>query len=398
MKRFWENRWIICGAYGLAAIGFAIQQLLLTRNRSEAARLISQTTYENYVIFKNAFPHLLQGVNIYSSFPAEQWDLFKYSPAFALFMAPFAALPDSLGLPLWNLLNALLPLAALFALPVLSDKQKVFCAWFILPEMFVSLQNSQSNGLTLGMILWTFVALERGQVAKAAAWTAGAAFIKVFGGFAAILALLYPGKGAYTFWGIVWTLFLIFVPLLVVSLEYLPQVYGWWWELLRDDQQASVGLSVQGWLQTWFGFEPPKMAVVFVGIVVFISSVVFAQRNAHMEAAVPPSTVPRLPSTVHRVLAWASLLIWVVIFNHKAESPTFVIAMCGVAMWYSSGRQLFWEKVLLWTTFALASLSPTDIFPRDLREQIVQPYVLKAVPFIIIWGLISYQLIRGSKA
>jgi hypothetical protein len=47
--------------------------------------------------------------------------LYKYSPAFALFMAPFAMLSDFFGLPLWNLLNALVLLSAIFYLPALTD-------------------------------------------------------------------------------------------------------------------------------------------------------------------------------------------------------------------------------------------------------------------------------------
>lgn len=73
------------------------------------------TAYENYVIFKNSFTHFIAGLNPYANFPAEQWDLYKYSPAFALCMAPFAALPDWAGLPIWNLLNALGLLAAIWS-------------------------------------------------------------------------------------------------------------------------------------------------------------------------------------------------------------------------------------------------------------------------------------------
>ena len=36
-----------------------------------------------------------------------------------------------------------------------------------------------------------------------------------------------------------------------------------------------------------------------------------------------------------RKLFLASLLVYSVIFNHKAEQPSFVIAMVGVAIWYA---------------------------------------------------------------
>jgi hypothetical protein len=87
----------------------------------------------------------------------------------------------------------------------------------------------------------------------------------------------------------------------------------------------------------------------------------------------------------------------VVIFNHKAESPTFVIAMCGVAIWYVTSGRSRWETALLVVTFILVSLSPTDIFPRLWREQIVQPFVLKSVPCIAVWVLLTIRMLRPKS-
>src|SRR5450631_2916625 len=54
--------------------------------------------YNNYIIFKNSFFHLIHGENLYGSFPDEQWDLYKYSPSFSLFFGLLAYLPDFAGL------------------------------------------------------------------------------------------------------------------------------------------------------------------------------------------------------------------------------------------------------------------------------------------------------------
>lgn len=372
MRHLWSNKHLLWGIYTLAAVAVSAQKL--TQGRQSTG----YTAYENYVIFKNAFPHFVQGLNPYAAFPAEQWDLFKYSPAFALFMAPFAALPDWAGLPLWNLLNALVLLAAILKLPVLNHNQRVFMAWFVFIELITSMQNSQSNGLTAGLMLWAFIAFERSMTWQAAGYVVVSTFIKIFGTFTAVLALLYPKPLRFSVWLVVWILFLTLLPLLVASPSHLWQVYQWWWELLRGDHAASVGLSVQGWLESWFGWVPSKMSVTLAGLALLIVSVL---------------AVWRQPSTVNRTLACASVLIWVVIFNHKAESPTFVIAMCGVALWWCTAEKKLWEKVLLGVTFALVSLSPTDIFPPVVRREIVQPYVLKAVPCILIWGIITWKML-----
>lgn len=389
MKEFLKKEWLLWTVYALAAVTVSIQKL------TQGERPGGYTFYENYVIFKNSFPHLLQGLNPYADFPAEQWDLFKYSPAFSLFMAPFAVAPDWLGLPVWNLLNALVLLAAILRLPVLSLGQRTFTAWFVLIELITSLQNSQSNGLTAGLMLWAFIAFEHKKPAQAAGFITGAAYIKIFGIFAAVLALLYPRKWRFAAWLAGWTAFFTLVPLTVLSPAQLARVYEWWLELLRTDHEASVGLSVQGWLQAWFGWTPPKTGVTLAGLILLLASVWAAGRRDSNNPQ--PSTVNLQPPAVQSTLACASVLIWVVIFNHKAESPTFIIAMCGVAFWWHTSNRSRWEKALLWTTFLLVSLSPTDIFPKALRQQIVQPYILKAVPCIAIWMIITWKLLRKTK-
>ncbi|MBK9335577.1 MAG: DUF2029 domain-containing protein [Lewinellaceae bacterium] len=371
--------WIV---YLLVAEVVSLQSLLQRVNAQ------GYTAYENYVIFKNSFAHLVQGLNPYTSFPAEQWDLFKYSPVFSVAMAPFSVLPDWAGLQFWNLANALPLLWAILRLPILEPRQRRFVAWFVLPELIISLQNSQSNGLTAAFILWAWVAIEAGKPVWSAGWAAAGGFLKIFGIFAAVPALIYPQWRVYVPAVALWSVLLVSAPLVVVSPEQLWQVYQWWLELLRSDHSASVGLSVMGWLQTWFGWEAPKVGVTAAGMVLFVAGTwAVYSRRAPGPDGLPPAT--------DRILLWASLLLWVVIFNHKAESPTFIIALCGVALWYqSAAKPALWMKILLWTAFLLASVSPSDIFPRMVRTALVQPYVLKAVPCIAIWIILTVQLLR----
>jgi hypothetical protein len=378
VKRFWQSDFLVWTVYTLAVLGASAGKLALGLTEE------GYTFYENYRIFRNAFPHLLQGENPYGAFPLEQMDLYKYSPAFALLMAPFAPLPDWLGMPLWNLFNALLLLAAILRLPGLTVAQRRFIAWFVLIELITSVQNSQSNGLTAAGILWAYIALERARPFWAAGWTAGGVFLKIFGGFAAIPAMLYASRRAFmtglAFWGVA----LALAPLAVLTPVELENTYRFWVDLLLTDHEASTGLSVAGWLKTWFGWEPSKTGITLAGLGLLLLSV---WRH-----------VPY--NTLHvRALAWASVLLWVIIFNHKAESPTFVVAMCGVGLWYfwDTTTPPLYKNILLWVTFALVSLSPTDLFPPYVRKMIIRPYVLKAVPCIAVWLLVTWQLFRLPK-
>src|SRR6202142_442658 len=63
--------------------------------------------YNNFRIFKFSFYHLIQGKDIYQLFPDDHWDLYKYSPGFALCFGLLSWIPDTIGLLLWNLINSL---------------------------------------------------------------------------------------------------------------------------------------------------------------------------------------------------------------------------------------------------------------------------------------------------
>ena len=45
----------------------------------------------------------------------------------------------------------------------------------------------------------------------------------------------------------------------------LATLYRNWWTLLSMDYARSAGLSVMGWLQSWFHLNPPKTFVALVG-------------------------------------------------------------------------------------------------------------------------------------
>ncbi len=366
--------WVVYVALALAA---SAQNLLLRSGKD------GYTAYENYVIFRNAFRHLVQGLNPYAPFPAEQWDLYKYSPAFAVVMGPFTLLPDAIGLVLWNLLNALPLLWAILRLPLLDERRRYYVGWFVALELLISLQNSQSNGLMAAFFLLTWIAVERGRASAAAWWIAAGGFLKIFGLLALLPAGLYPGKKALLGRAALWLIAGMALPLLVVAPEQLLRVYAWWWELLRSDHEASVGLSVMGWLQSWFGWQGPKLVVVGAGALLWLLSMGAVWYRHAKGKALPHE----------RAYLWASLLLWVVVFNHKAESPTFVIALCGAAIWYwSTPQPSFFMSLLLGAAFVLASLSPSDLCPPAVRSQWVQPYVLKVVPCMLIWLILTAQL------
>jgi hypothetical protein len=99
-------------------------------------------------------------------------------------------------------------------------------------------------------------------------------------------------------------------------------------------------------------------------------------------------------STAFHLFYLALSLITVVIFSSSAESPTYIIALAGVGIWYVAQPlpRHKWTIALLTFVVLLTSLSSTDLFPRYLRSNFILPYALKALPCFIVWLVLVWQL------
>ena len=91
----------------------------------------------------------------------------------------------------------------------------------------------------------------------------------------------------------------------------------------------------------------------------------------------------------------ASTLIFAVIFSSSSESPTYIIAFTGIAVWFviQPEPKSKWIIALFIFAFILTTLSPSDLFPKYLREQYVWKYSLKALPSVIVWVIIIFQML-----
>jgi hypothetical protein len=343
----------------------------------------SYTHYNNFKIFKASFGHLIHGQNLYAIYPNEQWDFYKYSPTFALVMGTVHYLPDVIGLTAWNVLNALALFWAIIRLPLrLTSRQLILLA--IAVELMTSLQNAQSNGLMAALMIACYLHLSKGNYAMAALWVMCSVFIKVYGIVVIALFLFYPQYWKSALWLGFWGVVLAILPLIAVPPSQLVWQYSNWLTLLSADKATSLGLSVSGVLSGWFGLAW-QSGITLVGI-----GLVGAQLLRFKLYSSP----------AYQLSVLASLLIWVVIFNHKAESPTFIIAMAGVLLWYYNGNSRGkWHTTLLWLAIVFTSLSVTDLFPPFVRGQVFEPLRVKVVPCILVWGVLWWEvmIMRPSK-
>ena len=367
--QFLANLNLLFCVYVVAAIAVSVHRYIL-----------GPDDYGNYIIFKNAFSHLLQGKDMYALYPQLNIDLFKYSPTFAVLFCPFALLPDFLGLILWNLLNAI---ALFFAIKMIGieENKKAFILWFILIELITSMQNYQSNALTASLILFVFVLLEKKNYLVAGICVAVGFYIKLFGVFGALLWFMYSGKIKFLLSTWASMLLLFAIPLLFVSINELIGIYKSWFNMLASDSPNELNHSVMSVMKNWFGLNLNKIYVQLAGIILLV--IPLLRWNLFQEK-------------VFRLLFLCSILIWVVIFNHKAESATYIIAVAGCALWFFNSKQKPLDIVLIALLIMFTCLSPTDLFPKFLRKDYIVPYSLKALPCILIWIKIQYELLSLS--
>ena len=132
-----------------------------------------------------------------------------------------------------------------------------------------------------------------------------------------------------------------------------------------------------GILLSWFHSKTSKNIIVAIGIILFF---------------LPLSQIRKYRYYEFRLLALSSTLIWIVIFNHKAESPTYIISICGIAIWFFSQAQTRTNITLVILAFIFTSIASGDLVPYFMKEEFIKPLQLKALFSIIIFGKISFEL------
>jgi hypothetical protein len=132
-----------------------------------------------------------------------------------------------------------------------------------------------------------------------------------------------------------------------------------------------------GILETWFGLTDVKLPVVALGLLALVGPL--ARRSQHQHAR-------------YQLSMLASVLIWVVIFNHEAVSPSVVIAAAGVCGGFFSQPRSARRVSLALFAFGLTSLSSSDIYPDYVQSHWIVPYHLKALPCVVIWAALQGDL------
>lgn len=351
---------------------------------------IAPHRHNNFLIFRGVFWHTLQKLSLYDFYPKEYNDHNLYGPIFSLVIAPFAVVPDALGLLGWLVVLALGMYYAVRRLP-LEEGRQIFLYWFCAHELLTALQMQQFNIAIAAIIVGSFAAIEKGREVTAAFLIVLGTFVKLYGVVGLAFFFFVKRKPRFILALIGWSVVCFVAPMLISSPEYVLGQYVEWYERLAAKNGENTfalmqNISLLGMIRKISGSATySDLWVILPGLALF--------------------GLPYLRFSQYRHLAFrygilSSVLLFVVLFSTGSESSTYIIPFAGIALWYvtSPWKRTGWDVALMVFAFVLSSLSPSDLFPRSLREAYVLPYALKALPPTLIWLRLSYELLTHDYA
>jgi len=354
---------------------------LLVPTLATVQRLARDGKINNFLIFRSSYYHLMRGVDLYAAYPAEHFDLYKYSPTWAMLFAPFAALPVPAGLLLWNLLNAASLAIAIGML--LSTREAAWALLIVFFEALGATQNAQSNGLAAALMIGAFIAAERSHLALGGWAVAAGTSIKLFPISAGLFGLLSPHRVRHVLWCLISGAALLALPLLVTPFDTLLMQYRSWGALSAKDALSIGQMWIGGSVETFRGASISHAPIQAVGLAWLLASGWYAARAWH-------------DTTVRRLML-ASVLGFATIFNHKGESPTYVIAFAGIGIWWSILPRAGWRNVLVLLAFVVGSLGGTELVPPAYRTAYHQGWQLKAITTTVAWIALQWDVWRSVR-
>lgn len=341
--------------------------------------------YNNYLIFKGVFTNTLQERNIFLQYPDLYFDSNHYGIFFSLLIAPFAMMPDGFGAVLWNVASTLVFLYAVYKLPF-SDAKKSFFAWLCLQEFITAATYFQFNIILTGLLILSAVYIYERKETQSAFTILIGTFVKIYGivGLSAFFFIKNKSKFILSFVAIALLFFVL--PMLISSKEFGIQSYFDWYTSLSGKNLENQALgtrqdySLMGVVRRILGnAEISNLIFLIPGFLLFM---------------LPYLRIKQFKFLPFQLMILASTLLFVVLFSSGSESPTYIIAVSGVMIWFLMQKK--WTKVdigllifvMIFTCFAFS-----DLFPKSIKEEVFIKYSTKAIPCIIIWFRVMYELL-----
>ena len=341
----------------------------------------------DYSVFYHSFWHAWQQMPLYIIYP-EDGNYFLYGPLFAVLMTPLAVLPFQLGRLLWLLLITFVPYWSIRKTSF-SIRQQLFILWFTAAEAALCILDSESNSLILACLIFSYYLIDKEKDQWAALVIALGAATKLFGIVGLAFLPFSRHKLRLCSWVIIWLVLLLGLPMIVFGPEYVWGQYIEWYNVLvhkNDLNQFASGqnVSLLGIVRKVSGCATySDLWLMIPGAVLF---------------ALPYLRIDQYKYPAFRQTILASVLMFMLLFTTSSESSGYIIAMTGVAIWYTAApwKRSKWDIALMVFAFIVTSMTPSDLFPKVLWREVIKPYSLKALPTTIIWLKLTYELLKRN--
>ena len=210
-------------------------------------------------------------------------------------------------------------------------------------------------------------------------------FVKLYGiaGLSAFFFMKNKWRFILSFIGF-GILFLV-LPMLLSSPQFGIQSYGDWFQSLSEKNLSNQVLgnrqdySLMGIVRRVSGnSEISNLVFLLPGILVF---------------GLPYLRIKQYKNLPFQLMILASTLLFIVLFSSGSESPTYIIAVAGVMVWFTMQKEKSPLIIgLLIFVIILTCFSFSDLFPKFIKENYIMKYSLKALPCCIVWFRVIYEL------
>jgi len=373
-KRFYQQNRFVLFLWVFVTLIFVIDSLVTHR-------------LNNYLIFENTFRNLLHERSLYAPYPAFHDDANHYGPIFSVLIAPFALLPNSIGLLCWNLFNCFLLFKAIQTLPLSHDK-KVIIGYIAIPCLIESMLNQQFNAGAAALIILSFTQLNKGNNIWTAFFIVLGTFIKLYGIVGLVFFFFIKKKPQFILWLIIWSVVILAAPMLFASPGFVLHSYlDWKASLIGKNEINVIGggidISIMGFFRRILNQpEIPNMLFLSLGALLFM---------------LPFVRIGRFSKPKFQLLVLASVLLFPVLFSTGAEDCTFIISIVGVGIWYVYENNRAMKKVLLPVLLVIACNFPLLLFPVYAKAHPLSLAII-SLPYFLVWLRIIYNATKRNMA
>ncbi|MBW4753997.1 DUF2029 domain-containing protein [Prevotella melaninogenica] len=351
---------------------------------SLAGMLKFHRSYNNFLIFRGVYWHTVNGTSLYAAYPTEYGDVNHYGPLFSLIIAPFAILPEWIGMLLWLLFLSGWLFAAIYW-SGLRKSQQVYIYWFCGFTLLTALFMQQFNIAIAAIILSSFFLIDKEHEGWAAFFIVLGTLVKLYGIVGLAFFLFSRHKVRLILWLAVWSVILFLAPMAISSPDYIIGQYQEWYSSLVAKNTENIhsiaqNISLLGLVRRTTGcMNYSDLWLILPGMALF---------------ALPLLRFSQYKNLAFRETILASVLMFVILFSTGSESSGYIIALTGACIWYTvvPWKRGKWAVALMVFVFILSGMGNSDLIPKWIRRDYIQPYALRALPISILWLWLCYEL------